>query len=436
MPEVRKMRSMESKKQNQGWIVLGVIALLLLGFFVYQNSNNKQHNWKMDFEEESKEPYGTLVIKEIIEKAVVTDSFLVLDKKIGENLPENFEGTSSYIFIGEALLLDSSDVERLLDFVSNGNTAFISSMTIPDLLMDEVYYPSCDTLYWEDYIVYYDTAVITNFVHPDLQVTQNFSFPYVRNNRIFNTYWQQLPPHIFCKVEKYPTIISQSPDSIVDMALFPYGNGAFYLQTSPIAFTNFYQTKKHGQVYTEKVFSHLQKETIYWDEFSNVPAAIGRNKNWANNDPLAPKDGPLDYILSQPPLAWAWYLLLALGLLYLLFRAKRRQRMIPVLEQNRNTSLEFISTIGRLHFTGKNHRRIALQQMDLLEGFIRTKYKLSAQEKTTDFIKKLSISSEIEEAVLQKMFLLQTNIKSSNFTTDKTLIQLHQLTDYFYKNCR
>jgi len=220
------------------------------------------------------------------------------------------------------------------------------------------------------------------------------------------------------------------------MALFPYGDGAFYLQTSPIAFTNLYQTKKQGQTYTEIIMAHLPTETIYWDEFSNVPAAIGRNKNWANNDPLTPREGPLDYILSQPPLAWAWYLLLSLGLLYLLFRAKRRQRMIPVLAPNRNTSLEFISTIGRLHFTGKNHRRIALQQMDLLESFIRSKYKLSTQDKTETFIKNLSRIAEIEEALLAKMFLIQKNIKSSKFTTDKTLIELHKLTDYFYKNCR
>ncbi|MFK7979211.1 MAG: hypothetical protein AB8G86_04470 [Saprospiraceae bacterium] len=428
---------METKKQNQGWLILGGIALLLLVFFIYQNYTDKQHDWKMDFEEESQEPYGTFVIKEILEQVVAKDSFIVLDKKIAEDLPNNPDKPSSFVFIGEALLLDSSDVEQLLDFVDNGNTAFISSLTIPDLLMDEVFLPPCDTLYWEDYSVYYDTAVITNFVHPDLQDSTNFVFPYVKNQLILNNYWQQLPPYVFCTEENYPTIISQSPDStVVDMALFPYGAGAFYLQTSPIAFTNLYQTKKQGQVYSEKVITHLQTETIYWDEFSNVPVAIGRNKNWANNDPLTPKEGPLDYILSQPPLAWAWYLLLSLGLLYLLFRAKRRQRMIPVLAQNKNTSLAFISTIGRLHFTGKNHRRIALQQMDLLERFIRAKYKLSAQDKTEAFIKDLSRITEIEETLLAKMFLIHKNIKSSKFTTDKTLIELHKLTDYFYKNCR
>ena len=140
-----KNNILETKKQNQGWLILGGIALLLLGFFIYQNYTDKQHDWKMDFEEESKEPYGTFVFKEILEQVVAKDSFIVLDKKIGAALPSNPNQPSSFVFVGEALLLDSSDVEQLLAFVDNGNTAFISSLTIPDLLMDEIFLPPCDT---------------------------------------------------------------------------------------------------------------------------------------------------------------------------------------------------------------------------------------------------------------------------------------------------
>ena len=90
---------METKKQNQGWFILGGIALLLLGFFIYQNYTNKQHDWKMDFEEESKEPYGTFVIREVLEQAVAQDSFIVLDEKIeGFKYPNiSSYGSSTYV---------------------------------------------------------------------------------------------------------------------------------------------------------------------------------------------------------------------------------------------------------------------------------------------------------------------------------------------------
>ena len=89
-----------------------------------------------------------------------------------------------------------------------------------------------------------------------------------------------------------------------------------------------------------------------------------------------------------------------------------------------------------MHLKGNNHRRIALQKMDLVLAFIRNKYKLSFTETNEQFVEELSIASEIDKALLQKMFLLYTNIKSSEFTTNKTLVELHKLTDYFYKNSR
>lgn len=434
---VEKTKKLETQKQQQSWIVLGVAALLLLGFFAYQYINStKKHDWRYSLEEESKEPYGTFVVKEILAQSFAKDSLVSLEEKIGESLPESPEGNSNFVFIGEALLLDSSDVERLTDFVDNGNVAFISSQSIPDILMDGIYGEPCDSFFWVDYGVYYDTAVITNFVHPDLRAEKDFTFPYVDQQLVENTYWEKVDEIVFCAEENFPIVISQSPDSIVDMIKIPYGEGAFYLQTSTIAFTNFYLTKVKGQQYAERAFSHLREGTIYWDDFSNVPVAVGRRNNWDSYNPLQSKDGPLDYILSQPSLAWAWYLLVALGLLYLLFRAKRRQRTIPVLAPNRNTSLEFISTIGRLHFTGNNHRRIALQKIELIESFIRSKYRLSAEKADEDFNRDLSIAAEIDESIIKKMMLISTNIKSSKFTSDKTLIELHKLTDYFYKNCR
>lgn len=427
---------MENKSNKKAWIVLGIAALGLLGFFIWINDGFQRHDWRMNLEEESKEPYGLHIVRTMVEQSIAKDSFLVLEEKLAESLPLNTDATSNFVFIGEAMLLDTTDMDQLLDFIAEGNTAFISSSTIPNYFMKTIFDSPCYDIEWIDYDRYYDTAVITNFLHPDLKASTYFSFPYVRANQVYNTYWEKMDESIFCDADDdYPTIISQSPDSIVDMVLFPYGEGACYLQTSPIAFTNYSLTQSQGQDYTEKVFAHLTTGPIYWDSFSNVPTSIGRGGNGYSNY-LDPREGPLDYVLSQPPLAWAWYLLLSLALLYLLFRAKRRQRVIPVLEKNRNTSLEFINTISRLHFTGDNHYRIALHKMELLENFIRSKYRLSFTETKATFTKQLSQSSEIDEAIIKKIFLLYTNIKSSIFTTDKTLIELHKLTDYFYKNCR
>lgn len=416
---------------------LTILALLLIILFFYWYFNNDRLDWRMSLNSESKEPYGTLIVKNFLKEYYGPSNFSLLEEKISDSLIPDTTGNSNFVFIGEAMLLDTADVNTLLDFVATGNTAFISSVTIPDLLMDEVYFnPFCDTLYWEDYFSYYDTALVINFTHPNLKEQEDFVFHYIQDFKIEDYYWQSFAPHTLCRSRNHPSIISQGTDTNVYMAKYLYGQGAFFLQSTPITFTNYYLTKEAGKRYTSKAFSHLKDGIVYWDNFSNVPAAIARNKNWANHNPLMPREGPLDYILSQPPLAWAWYLLLLLAMLYLLFRAKRRQRIIPVLERNRNTSLAFISTIGRLYYAKQNHRKIALQKMDSLQFFIRSKYRLNTIEKTTDFVDKLSAISEIEQSVIKKIFLIYTNIRSSTFVSDKTLIELHKLIHHFYKNCK
>ena len=60
--------------------------------------------------------------------------------------------------------------------------------------------------------------------------------------------------------------------------------------------------------------------------------------------------GPFDYILSQPPLRWAFHVALAAIVLLMCFTARRRQRPIPPAEPLPNRNLEFVKLIGTLYF--------------------------------------------------------------------------------------
>ena len=144
--------------------------------------------------------------------------------------------------------------------------------------------------------------------------------------------------------------------------------------------------------YVERVLSHIDKGPILWDITLESSESPGRNRGFSNS--------PLKYILSQPPLAWGWYILLGMAVLYLIFRAKRRQRVIPVLEKNENTSLEFINTIGRLYFIQNNHRQLALEKMKLFLGFIREHYHLPTREINDAFKKQLIVKAKERTAAV------------------------------------
>ena len=54
--------------------------------------------------------------------------------------------------------------------------------------------------------------------------------------------------------------------------------------------------------------------------------------------------------LQQPPLRWALYLSILSVLLFCVFTARRRQRVIPVIRKPQNMNLEFVRLIGSLYW--------------------------------------------------------------------------------------
>ena len=59
---------------------------------------------------------------------------------------------------------------------------------------------------------------------------------------------------------------------------------------------------------------------------------------------------PFRYFISQRPLRWALYLTMIAILLFMTFTARRRQRVIPVIHEPENKSMEFTELIGTLYF--------------------------------------------------------------------------------------
>lgn len=414
--------------------IAAVFALL-----VYQLWDDGQRfNWQETYEAESRDPYGTQVMLGLLTSYFPEEPLEVIGQQLSQALPEDKLAGGNYVFVGEGLYLDSIDVQTLLSFVGSGNRAFISSRTIPYDLMSYLYSGACVDSYWDDYYEMYDTSARLDFFQPGLRSDTGFVYQFYFRNEMRPYRWQFIGNEFFCEQPYSFQALGYFGDSLVNFARVPYGEGAFFLHTTPLAFTNFHLLEREHLDYAGRVFSCLQEGPIYWDDYNRVTEGVSRNRNdryWGGNRSL-PSESPLRYVLQQPPLAWAWYLLLVAALLYLVFRARRRQRVIPVKEPNTNTSLEFVSTIGRLYFLQNNHRQLARQQMRLLKGFIRERYQLHTQELDDDFAQRLAAKSEVPRPVIDKILLLDRNIGRSNSLTEHTLIEFHQTIEQFYQTCK
>lgn len=428
---------MQLKRKYIAVLILAAIAATAVLMLLFREPA-RRFDWRETYDEESRQPYGAHVIFGLLNGLSPGRPFKVLKDSLHGQLPIVNE-QANYVFIGQALYMDSTDVRALLDFVEAGNLAFISSKTIPFDLMFHLYYQECDDIFWEDYASFYDTAAYLNFEHKGLRADTAYSCEYLLRHEAQPYSWSYIERFYFCGQEEGLIPIGMMNDSLANFARLRYGKGFFYLHTTPLAFSNLHLLDEKGLEYASRAFSHLLAGPGYWDRYSRAPEWMGRRMNSRNNNAgrrELSKESPLQYILGQPPLAWAWYSLLGLGLLFLAFRAKRKQRIIPVLEPNTNTSLAFLSTIGRLYFIQNNHRQLALQQMKLFRSFLWERYHIQSRDLDEGFMERLAHRSEIPKETIEKIILLYKNIRNSSFVSENTLIDFHRLLDGFYKNCK
>ncbi len=148
-------------------------------------------------------------------------------------------------------------------------------------------------------------------------------------------------------IKKVPTAVS-----------VPYGKGEVIFVSSPLLFTNYGMLEGNTSVYIFRLMSYLADLPVY------------RTEAYVKTDAmLVAEQSPFREFIKRPPLRWALYLALFGVVLFMIFTARRRQRVIPIMSKPANRSLEFIQLIGTLYYQRKDH-------VDL----VRKKFKLFAEE--------------------------------------------------------
>lgn len=138
----------------------------------------------------------------------------------------------------------------------------------------------------------------------------------------------------------------------------PYGKGEVIFVSSPLLFTNYGMLEGNTFVYIFRLMSYLADLPVY------------RTEAYVKTDAmLVAEQSPFREFIKRPPLRWALYLSLLGVVLFMIFTARRRQRVIPIMSKPANRSLEFIQLIGTLYYQRKDHVNL-----------VRKKFKLFAEE--------------------------------------------------------
>ena len=436
------------------YVIIGIVVAAILGLFYWMGERSKDRfDWSETYDEKSKEPYGTHIAHDILRGYLPTEKLEDLKQKVSESLPTDGQGvtTANYVFVGDGFFTDTADLDKLMLFIHNGGRAFISANAVPNYFLKRISYTVCDSVYGQDEgegyfrgyhsfdTSYHDTATL-NFKHLQLFENQPFTCTYFYKNEPYSYAWSYIdtlePASLLADCpEKTSSVapIGTLDTNKINFLKVPYGKGAVFLHTTPLAFSNIQLLDSAHLRYAEKALSHLQNGIIYWDTKSRVSRDVINRMNGSNIK--LDRESPLKYVLAQPSLRWAWFLFLGLVVAYLIFVAKRRQRIIPILEEKTNTSLQFIQTIGLMYFRQNEQVSICDMKMKQFQTFVRERYKLLSRTMDDEFVKTLAMKSGISNSDVRTITLFEKRI-AYNDITEEVMIQFHHSLNRFYKNCK
>lgn len=394
-------------------IAIVVIAIILIAKSCSFN-RQKIINWEESFNEKSTQPYGLSVFyKELprlfkdktIRTVYYTPSTYLYansDDSYGDHVAKGV-----YAIIGNSSYLDEYDIEELLAFTANGNTLFISDYYPPQKLSDTL-------------------NLKIGFNNKVKDSTSEFTFT---NTTLKNKHTKidKLDGNYYFRSigqEKYK-VLGHVKDSIerTNFIQIPYEKGNIVLHLEPKVFTNYNILKEENYKNVEGILHYLPTEDVYFDSYTKMYDAYYGDTEEESN---------LSWFLEQIPFKWAWYLALILTFLFMIFNAKRRQRIIKTIKPLENTTVGFVKTISNLYYETEDHKNIIDKKITYFLEKIRTDYNLNTSKLDKNFIDKLSQKSGKSKEEVIKLVKYINWLRSKNEFFEENLINLNRHIEAFY----
>lgn len=403
-------------------LLVAILGLSLGFYYVFVKPYLPKYNWTETCSYKSAEPYGTKLLFDVLNDSPRNKGVRLIKKSVVEQLPLN-AANAVYVFIGRNLLADSLSTAHIFNFAAKGNDVFLSTATAPVQFFNHL----IDTHYVE-YSGMPASQIKLNFV--DSPKSNGYAFHYKRLKDTIVNNWMCVDSARFSKTLSYQgfTPLALNDSGGVVLMKCKYGKGFIYFHTIPVLFCNYNFAKQEGFRYAVACFEPFAGRSIYWDEIS---------KEFVYDPQVDFQPSPLRFIFTHRGLKWAWYALLISTLLFILFRSKRVQRIIPILAPVKNTSAEFCTGVAQLYLQAKNHNHIAPEMFKLFAVMVKSKYGITIKPDNKErCIPELALKSGINELRIKRLFELQVAVQFGDGSDNEVLMNLYSEFQYFYKNCR
>lgn len=336
------------------YAVIFIVVMIILVLF--EANKTERTDWRKNFDINQKSPFGLFVFNNEV-NALFNNKV----KKIAET-PYDYYQTDkkphNILVVEEDL--DRQSWNKILDQVAKGSDAMIIVSEMPKQISDSIgYYDSQISFEDENVLKLTDKTFINDFIHLD-KFPSGRGFTFIKPD-----------------VEVLGKTVEKNNTDQANFIKIKFGKGKIYVHCEPLFITNYYLLKRGNARYAQDVFSYLDdRETIWFVE----------------NDAKVSQFF-LRFILSKPALKYAWWVLLGGLVLFIFFNAKRKQRIVPIIEPLKNTSVDFVKSIGNLYLQEGDFHDMMAKKAQYFLNKVRMDLLIDTQHLDTEFAKKLHLKT-------------------------------------------
>ncbi|NNE33989.1 MAG: DUF4350 domain-containing protein [Rhodothermales bacterium] len=450
------------KRRQRRHIILMTLLIVAYAFVEYRAP--REIDWTPTFEPRDTRPYGTFIVNQLLDDSfpgapVYETSEPLYDVlREGGRYPDRFNllivnSTLARQGMGMNYSIDQYDAGRLFEFVNDGGNVLLAAESFGGYIADSL---NIDTAPWYSFGPFETSAAPTEVSPPpnepanELAEGEPESGPGETTGSDTNDQYQEkekarvrfsnvkLRGHLyevdktaaewyFTSVDTARTrVLANAETSAGDRATFirsDYGSGSFFVTTMPYVFTNVVLADSAGAGLSFAVLSHLPVQTTVWSS-NYIP---GRGQTAST---------PIRYLLANEALRWAWFLMIGSATLFILFRARRRQRVIPVIQPHRNATLEFVDTVGRLYFQRGNHLDLAQKKVAHFQEYVRSHLGIDGRNLDAQCIDRIAMRSGAKHETIERIASAVLQVSRANQLSSDQLMQVSKPIDEFYQEAR
>lgn len=391
-------------------LYLAGIFLLVLIILLIDTFRIKPTNWKPTYSLDYKNPFDLYVFNREI-KNIIPENRITRILSTPYEYIQNQTDTVNYLMIRQNMYFIGDTV--ILEKVKEGSNLFVSSENFVRNITDSLAlkYTEADSdlsLKKLDML----TLSLTN---------KNWSKADYQMKPVNNTF-------AFVDADAATTTILGT-EKLPDGKIYPnflkikYGKGYVFIHNQPQVFTNHALLSEQSSAgYVAHLLSYIPKDRpVVW-------FVQGQTLN-----PNAPKNETgLSVVFRYPALRAVWLLLVYGLLLYIFFNSKRRQRIVPVIKPLRNTTVEFVQTIGNLYYQQGNTANVIDKKIVFFLDRIRKGYFIDTSKLDERFAEKLKSKSEKDIELITEIIDFINEFRKNKTAEKKDLIHINKLIEAFW----